>query len=159
MKRLTVWLTAMLVCWLPSQMKAQFFGTVVDGQTGEAIIGATAKYQGTSIGAISDLEGKFQVPIDQRYEKLELTYVGYKPVTVIVNYGREQQHSTIKMYSDNITLNAVVIKAQGRVRYKRKDNPAVELMRKVIAAKKQNRLELNDFYSYQKYEKHTFSVN
>ena len=159
MKRLTVWLTALLVCWLPSQMKAQFFGTVVDGQTGEAIIGATAKYQGTSIGAISDLEGKFQVPIDQRYEKLELTYVGYKPVTVIVNYGREQQHSIIKMYSDNITLNAVVIKAQGRVRYKRKENPAVELMRKVIAAKKQNRLELNDFYSYQKYEKHTFSVN
>lgn len=140
-------------------LRAQFYGTVVDGQTGEPLPFVTAKYAGTDIGDITDMDGKFTVPVDQRYEKLEIRYVGYKTKTVIVNYSRPQQHSTIKLYGDNITLSEVVIKPNKKERYKRKENPAVELMRKVIAAKKSNRLENNDFYSYQKYEKHTFSVN
>ena len=46
-----------------------------------------------------------------------------------------------------------------RHRYSRKDNPAVELMRKVIAAKKQTDLKTHDYYQYNLYEKLTLGLN
>ena len=41
----------------------------------------------------------------------------------------------------------------------RKNNPAVELMKKVIAHKKNNKLSENDYYQYNKYQKITMSLN
>ena len=52
----------------------------------------------------------------------------------------------------------VTVKAK-RQRYSRKDNPAVELMRRVVAAKKKTDLKTNDYYHYNKYEKITLSLN
>ena len=46
-----------------------------------------------------------------------------------------------------------------RTRYSRKNNPAVELMRKVIAAKRRNDLTSRDFYQYNRYQKLTLAVN
>ncbi|HAC23220.1 MAG TPA: hypothetical protein DCF91_14200, partial [Porphyromonadaceae bacterium] len=40
-----------------------------------------------------------------------------------------------------------------------KNNPAVELMKKVIESKKAQVLEVNDFYQYDKYEKMKMSIN
>ncbi|MGL5273556.1 MAG: DUF5686 family protein, partial [Phocaeicola sp.] len=64
----------------------------------------------------------------------------------------------IDLAPDNILLNEVVVKP-GRERYSRKNNPAVELMKKVIAAKKENRLEDNDYFQYNKYQKITLSLD
>ena len=44
-------------------------------------------------------------------------------------------------------------------KYSRKNNPAVELMKRVIAAKKRNDLENHDYYRYDKYQKLTLAVN
>ena len=46
-----------------------------------------------------------------------------------------------------------------REKYSRKNNPAVELMKKVIAHKKNNKLSENDYYQYNKYQKITMSLN
>ena len=46
-----------------------------------------------------------------------------------------------------------------RQRYRRKGNPAVELMQKVIAAKGSHRLENNDYVSYYKYQRITTALN
>ena len=51
------------------------------------------------------------------------------------------------------------MKAKRRHKYSRKDNPAVELMRRVIAAKKQTHLENHDYYQYDKYQKVTMALN
>lgn len=53
-------------------------------------------------------------------------------------------------------LQEVTVKPK-RQRYKRKGNPAVELMRKVIAAKADHNLENNDFVRYYKYQRITFA--
>lgn len=55
-------------------------------------------------------------------------------------------------------LAEVTAKAK-RQKYSRKNNPAVELMRRVVAAKKKTDLSLNDYYQYNKYEKITLSLN
>ena len=46
-----------------------------------------------------------------------------------------------------------------RQRYRRKGNPAVELMQKVIEAKGHHDLKANDYYKYYRYQRMTFAVD
>ena len=55
-------------------------------------------------------------------------------------------------------LKEVTVKSK-RQRYSRKNNPAVELMRKVVAAKKRTDLSNHDYYQYNKYQKLTLAMN
>ena len=55
-------------------------------------------------------------------------------------------------------LNEVLVKPK-RQRYRRKGNPAVELMQKVIAAKGDHNLENNDYYRYNKYQRITTALD
>ncbi|MBO4907448.1 MAG: carboxypeptidase-like regulatory domain-containing protein [Bacteroidaceae bacterium] len=55
-------------------------------------------------------------------------------------------------------LREVTVKPK-RQRYRRKGNPAVELMRKVIAAKGNHDLHSNDFMRYNRYQRMTFAFN
>ena len=54
----------LLVCALMSvnmvfAQTSQVVGTVIDSETGEPLIGAQVKVEGTTIGALTDLDGKF----------------------------------------------------------------------------------------------------
>ena len=137
---------------------AQFYGKVIDAGTGEPVPFAIVKYVGTSIGQQADLDGNFQVGIYKEHNKLEISSLGYKSVIVTVNASQKEIHSTIKLYSDEILLNEVVVQSTKK-RYSRKNNPAVELMRKVIANKHRSDIKEKDYYHFYKYEKHTFSYN
>ena len=64
----------------------------------------------------------------------------------------------VKLKDDSHKLNEVVVKTK-RGKYSRKDNPAVELMRRVIAAKKKTDLSNHDYYQYDKYQKITLALN
>lgn len=154
MKQLLTLLAAL--CCLAA--KAQFYGTVIDAATGEPIPYATAKYAGTSEGRATDMDGKFVLPIHNTYNKIDISFLGYKTVTVTVNRTQKEIHSTIKLYSDDILLSDVVVR-KDKTRYSRKNNPAVDLMRKVIANKRLSDIKGKDFYHFDKYEKHTFSYN
>ena len=55
-------------------------------------------------------------------------------------------------------LKEVLVKPK-RQRYRRKDNPAVELMRKVISAKAGHDLEQNDYVRYNKYQRITTALD
>ena len=139
--------------------KAQFYGQVVDGANGEPIPFAAVKYIGTSEGRSTDLDGNFVLPILNNYDKFEITFLGYKPVTVTVPRGRQEiRGQIIKMYSEDFLLGEVVVK-KAKIKYTRKNNPAVDLMRKVIANKKLSDIKEKDFYHFDKYEKKTFSYN
>lgn len=65
---------------------------------------------------------------------------------------------TVKWYDRIQQLGEVTVTTHRR-RYSRKNNPAVELMRKVIAAKKRTELSRHDYYSYDKYQKLTLATN
>lgn len=139
-------------------LKAQFYGTIIDAGTGEPVPYAIVQYEGTSIGQQSDADGKFQIGIYKEHNKLKVSCIGYKTVVVTVNASQTEIHSIIKLYSDDILLSEVVIK-KSKTKYSRKNNPAVELMRRVIANKRLSDIQQKDFYSIDKYEKHTFSYN
>ena len=156
MKRILLFITTLLIT---IGLHAQFYGQVLDAATGEPIPFATVKYIGTSEGRSTDLDGNFVLPILDNYDKFEITFLGYKNVTVTVPRGRQEvRGQIIKMYSNDILLGEVVVK-KSKIKYSRKNNPAVDLMRKVIANKKLSDIKEKDFYRFDKYEKKTFSYN
>ena len=65
---------------------------------------------------------------------------------------------TTKWYNRVQQIGNVVV-SSGNKRYSRKNNPAVELMRKVIEHKRQSDLSNRDYYQYNKYQKITFALN
>ncbi len=137
--------------------KAQIHGYVVDFNTGDTIRTMSASYRGHKITAASDSTGLFTIPRHDGWA-LTLSAVGYKPKNIKIK--RDTQDTiVIKMLSDVRQFEAVTVKAKRRGGYSRKENPAVELMRRVIEAKKATDLTNHDFYQYNKYQKITLSVN
>ena len=122
--------------------KAQITGEIYDSD-GYPIPLASAIYKGHHVAAASDMDGKFTIA---RHNGWELTFssVGFIPQTIKVG-PNTPSHMKIVLKEDSKTLGEVVIK-QKRERYSRKNNPAVELMKRVIAAKKLSHLENNDYY-------------
>ena len=116
----------------------------------------TVQYEGKGVGGISNANGEYQVETRKGWDELTFSAVGYitkkvklKPGTRVLN---------VKLQSDDIMLSEVVVKPK-KEKYSRKNNPAVEFMKKVIENKKALKLEENDYYQYQKYEKMKMSLN
>ena len=130
---------------------------VVDWQTGDSIPYANAVYRSLKLGASSDANGHFSIA-RKVGEQLTITAVGYKPriIKITAHTARELK---VTLIADSKQLQGIVVKAKRRHKYSRKDNPAVELMRRVIAAKKQTNLENHDYYQYDKYQKVTMAIN
>ena len=131
-------------------------GQILDAQTGEPVPFASAQYKGHNLGVASDIEGRFRI---ERHNGWTLTFsaVGYVSTTVMINHN-VKGHYTVRMKADNTVLKEVTVKAK-RGRYSRKNNPAVEMMKKVIEAKKKTDLDNHDFYQYNKYQKLTLALN
>lgn len=83
--------------------------------------------------------------------------MGYQSRNITIT-GKTPQALNIKLKPDTKTLAEVVVR-QKRGRYSRKDNPAVELMKRVVAAKKKTDLANHAYYQYNKYQKITLAVN
>ena len=131
-------------------------GVVTDAETGDSIPMVSVVYKGHQVAAISSASGQYSIA---RHEGWNITFsaVGYKSRIIAVN-NKTKARLNIKLQPDKQMLSEVTVKAK-RNRYSRKNNPAVELMRRVVAAKKQTDLSQNDYYQYNKYEKITLSLN
>ena len=147
-----------LFTFLPLSTFAQqmLTGAITDAQTGEAIPFASVQYKGHNLGVVSNIEGHYSIARHQGW-MLSFSAVGYVTTTVMVNHGVKGAYN-VKLKADNTLLKEVTVKAK-RGRYSRKNNPAVEMMKKVIAAKKQTDLDNHDYYQYNKYQKLTLAVN
>ena len=131
-------------------------GVVTDAETGDSIPMASVVYKGHHVATVSSVSGQYSI---DRHEGWNITFsaVGYKSRIVAVN-NKTKAKLNIKLQPDRQMLAEVTVKTK-RNRYSLKNNPAVELMRRVVAAKKRTDLSLNDYYQYNKYEKITLALN
>lgn len=145
----------LIIIAFASVTKAQITGEIYD-EEGYPIPLASAIYKGHHVAEASDIDGKFSIA---RHNGWELTFssVGFMPQTITVG-PNTPSHLKIVLKEDSRSLKEVVVK-QKREHYSRKNNPAVELMKRVIAAKQRTHLENHDYYQYNKYQKITLSLN
>ena len=132
-------------------------GVVTDSLTNDPIPYLSVFYEGKGVGSITDNDGHYKVETRKGWNKLTFSAVGY--VTKVVNIiPGVTKNLNVRMRPDDIMLDEVVVKPK-REKYSRKNNPAVELMKKVIAHKNNNKPSENDYYQYNKYQKITMSLN
>lgn len=92
-----------------SSSRKNIMGNVVDGETGEPIIGANIRVADSNIGAVSDIEGNFKLSVPAN-SKLDISYIGYRNQTVNVGNGSNYK---IKLHSDAQSLSEVVVIGYG----------------------------------------------
>ena len=108
-------------------------------------------------GSLTNAIGKFSISVAGNTGKLTFTTVGYHSLTLAIT-GNPAQEMTVLLSKSYTELEDVVVNAKRR-KYRNKNNPAVDLIRKVIANKSKNGPGAYPFSSYEQYEKIQGLVN
>ena len=140
---------------LPLPAQEMIHGLVVDESNGEGIALASVHYKNPKLVTMTDATGHFTIR-KIKGKTLTISVMGYKTLSIEVDDTSDKLFVSLKQ--DVKSLGEVTIKKK-RSRYSRKNNPAVELMKKVIAHKKLTDLKQRDYYQYQKYQKLTLALN
>lgn len=93
----------------PKETPAKKVSGMVIDENNEPLIGVNIKVEGSSEGAITDIDGNFNIMAPQG-STLSFTYVGYTPQTVKIT---DKSIYEIRLASDTKQLNEVVVTALG----------------------------------------------
>ncbi len=120
-------------------------GRVIDGSTGEGIPLANIFFKSSKIAVTSDFDGNFELRTSvPPSDSLSSTYIGYRPVTRKIKLG-ETQMLNFSLQPESVDLMEVVVT--------NKEDPAYQIMRKVIANKDLNDRRKLKAYQYEMYKK------
>ena len=89
-------------------------GKVTDSSTGEPLFGANLVLEGTSIGAATNIEGKYIIQdVNAGSYTLKISYIGYESKTIQINL-KENEHLEENIQLDAVTVSTgeVVVTAQ-----------------------------------------------
>ncbi|WP_396212335.1 DUF5686 family protein [Flavobacterium sp.] len=128
-------------------------GYVIDN-TNQPVPYANVIFKNSKIGVVTDENGKFYIESDQTFTAIIVSFIGYQnkevPLPKAVNYNFKVT------LSDGEALKEVVIFA-GKT--SKKNNPALDILRKIWERKRKNGLRMFNQYQYDKYEKIEFDMN
>ena len=159
-----IWLSIILLQTTAafSSIKAQSFtsasGIVRDSVSGELLPFVSVYFEGSTIGAMTDDNGVFSLKNNQGFTKLAITSLGYDTKVIDLKAGKANENLLILLKPTSFELSEVVVKPK-REKYSRKNNPAVELIKKVIEHKNKNRIEAKPEYQTEIYEKLSLSLD
>ncbi len=108
-------------------------GTISDNETGETLIGASVVVKGTTIGTTTNVNGEFELRVEQ-YPPILLVvkFLGYSPKEITVNSFDEDLN--INMGTDNVLMQEVEI-VGSRINEKTKQSALTVESMDVIAIK------------------------
>jgi hypothetical protein len=151
-------LTALTFCLSSfSQEKTIIKGTLTDALTGNPIPFASVFIKGTTIGTLTDNDGKYRIETSAAVKTISFSFIGYQAESRDIKQGIEQTVN-VRLSLSSITLDEVIVKPEKKS-YKNKNNPAVELIDKVVAKRDQNRPEAYQYLQYKTYEKIQFAFS
>ncbi|KIA92391.1 membrane protein [Pedobacter kyungheensis] len=149
--------------WLATGLSAFAQKTVVSGTVRDAVSKEPLPYvsvffKGTTIGTQTDLNGNYALSSVSPQEGLSFNYVGYITLSKHINPGFEQKLD-VALVPDAKALGEVTVVGGKKARYRNKDNPAVELIRQVIAHREENRISNFNTAAFRQYDKMLFSMS
>ena len=119
-----------LLCLFPLGAMAQSTvnGTVTD-ESGDPVIGATVRVQGTGVGTVSDMDGRFSVKASAN-ATIEVSYVGYQTEVVRLN---GQTSINVVLKEEDTSLSDVVVIGYGTMKKKLVTGATVQVKGEEIA--------------------------
>lgn len=133
-------------------------GIVKDSVSGEPLSFVSVVFKNSTIGVMTGDDGRFSIQNNKGLTRLEIASLGYHSQQITLKAGANRTGLEILLVPASFELDEVVVKPQ-KEKYSKKDNPAVELIKKVIARKDENRIESKPEYSVEKYEKLSLSLD
>ena len=124
-------------------------------EANEPVAYANVIFEGTSIGTISDENGRFYLEDSENHSTVIISFVSYVTQTIPLEQ-RVNYDFKIILKEDVAALDEVVI-VTGK--QPKKNNPAIDILRKIWANKRSNGLKQYKQYQYDKYEKVEFDLN
>lgn len=116
---------------------------------------ANVVFKGSTEGVITDENGKFYLESEQNWDVLSISFIGFETENIELD-----NRITLNL---NITLREIT-EALGEVlivtgKQPKKNNPAIDILRKIWTHKRSNGLRQFKQYQYNKYEKVEFDLN
>ena len=126
-------------------------GLVRDSLSREGIAYASISLMGTSEGTIANDKGGFNINTRASFTRLRISAMGYKTKEVEIKPGQGSV-ILVDLVSSGVELDEVVVR-KGKEKYSKKDNPAVEMIRKLRARRDDNDPKRFPHYGYTQYER------
>ena len=175
MRQIKFYILSLLLCFAGTVMaqedpqRTSISGIVVDGETGETLPfvqiyflkSTTSKgVVPSEVGTTSDIDGNFTISNTAGYISINFQMVGYKTELLTLRKGQNRKNVKVKLTPDVYGLQDIVVTPKNRKRdYKRKGNPAVELIQNVIARKDSVCVKSADQYTAQTYHRMSFALD
>jgi hypothetical protein len=152
MKRIFLVLFLLSYFWSGAQTKVS--GVVVD-ETGEPVAFANVLFKNSSQGTITNDNGRFYMESEETYNTLLISFMGYNklelPLPSKINYDIK---AVLLESSEQLDEVVVYVGKQSK-----KNNPAIDILKKIWAKKRENGVSKFKQYQYDKYEKVEFDLN
>ena len=110
-KRLSMLLACLFLSLGMALAQNTVSGTVVSADDGEPIIGATIRLVGTSLGAVTNADGKFTFTMRQGVKEIDVSFVGYETQRVTI-----KPEMVIALVPDENSLEELVVVGYGSAR-------------------------------------------
>jgi hypothetical protein len=128
----------------------KIMGRITDSVTKEALPFVNIIIKGTTIGTLTDFDGKYSFELKEHGDSIRFTLMGYKPVTKHI-LRNQFQTIDVGMNTTSIDLPEVLIQYTG--------NPAEVILRKIIQNRERNSMQDYQNYQYKAYTKIEFDAN
>lgn len=132
-------------------------GRITDAVSHEPLQSVAVVFSKTVTGTTSDVNGYYSLSGHAASNKVQISCLGYESIEQTIQLGMNQTLN-IRLNREINQIEGVVIRYK-KEKYRNKENPAVELIEKVIENKSKNRKEGFEYYEYEKYEKTQFALS
>lgn len=129
----------------------QITGLVRDSVSRDAVPYASVAMVGTSEGTMANDKGGFTINTRANFSKLRITAMGYKSKEVNIRQGQGSV-VLIDLVPESVTLDELVVH-KGKEKYSKKNNPAVEMIKKLRERRDDNDPRRFPHYGYTQYER------
>lgn len=133
------------------------YGTVLDSLTQRPISNATVVLEGSDRGVMTDSNGRFSISTSSHFSQVRFSLLGYETTYRKVRMG-QRNRLNILLSPSYIALDEVLVRPV-KEKYNRKNNPAIDFARKVIARRNDFDARNEPFFAQQRYEKVTLAIN
>ena len=129
----------------------QITGLVRDSLSREGISHASITLVGTSEGTMANDGGGFTINSRASFSKLRVTAMGYRPKEIDIKPGQGSV-VLIDLVATGVELEEVIVR-KGKEKYSKKNNPAVEMIKRLRARRDEGDPRQFPHYGYSQYER------
>jgi hypothetical protein len=151
MKKIIIGLLLFLNALMLGQTKVS--GVVLDDNN-KPVGYANVAFKGTSEGIITNEDGRFYLESTQNRKILVVSFIGYTTQEIALEKAVTYEMKVVLPSGEEL---AEVKVFSGKM--SKKNNPAIDILRKIWARKRKNGLRMFDQYQMNKYEKVEFDMN